>query len=146
MEPSEKMTHPQRATLHLFVCFTPTFALNVTDPSQGCWLVVSRQGDALHVSTRGCDNQSFRVESPSTREAAWALAQLIQWQWSHGLRALRDTRAPISVFLSDSEGGTPWATQRRLFERPVHLKELELVLEDVLRLQGLVSVPRLVDA
>lgn len=141
----QKMTHTQTAPLSLYVCFTPTFSLTATDMAQGCWVIVSPVEDGgLTVRTRGCEDQAFHASCRDAGPTAWALAELIKWQWKHGLRAVPEDRAPLSAFLSDERDAKPWATRRRLFERTLHVRELQGALTDMLRLQATFSLPLLV--
>ena len=140
------MTHT--TPLILYVCFNPTFSLNSsTDLTQGCWVTIKRASDgSLLVHSRGCDNQTFHLETGSNVEsAAWALSELIMWQWKHGLRAVPENRAPLSAFLSDENDGKPWALMRRLFERAIHVRDLQHTMVDMLRLQRHFSLPKLVN-
>jgi len=140
------MTHT--TPLNLYVCFNPTFSLNSSaDLTQGCWATVTRTCNGnLIVHTRGCDNQTFHLDSglDTPEAAAWALSELISWQWKHGLRAVPENRAPMSAFLSDETDAKPWALMRRLFERTVHVRDLEEAMSDMLRLQRQFSLPKLV--
>ena len=141
------MTHT--TPLNLYVCFNPTFSLNSsTDLTQGCWVIITRTNSGnLLVHTRGCDNQTFHLESGDARsnEAAWALSELIMWQWKYGLHAVPENRAPLSAFLSDESDGKPWALMRRLFERTVHVRDLEETMGAMLCLQRQFSLPKLVN-
>lgn len=148
MEAHQKMTHTQSVAslpLNLYVCFNPTFSLHPsTDLAQGCWAIVARTDAGYVVHTRGCDDQSFHLHAQDGADAAWALKELLLWQWKHGLRAVPESRAPLSAFLTDERDAKPWAAMRRLFERTVHVRDLQGTLADLLRLQRGFSLPQLV--
>lgn len=156
----------------LYICFNPSFSSTLTLSGnlrsclQGCWAMVHREDVAgaehLNIGGKASSSNDFAVkffgdatssswlrpmsDNPETQtlEAAWVMTELIKWQWRHGLRALPDSGATFSMFLSHKCGEPhkiEWMSMPRYFERSVTTKDLHATLQTMFKLLDMFRLP-----
>jgi len=100
----------------------------------------------FHGDATGCSwmrPMSDNKES-QTLEAAWVMTELLKWQWRHGLRALPESGATFSMFLSHKCGDPQkmeWMTMPRYFERTVTASNLHTNLQTMFKLLDMFRLP-----